>query len=159
MMMQSFQCISCGRQNAFGEPVCTQCGQPFIYNCPICGSHINNRYDRCHGCGAAFYWGTLAQQDTQGVKPPAPMGEGLPHLSEEQENKAPQFYPPSPTLLQPLAKDEKLGTAFQAPQFPQSKGNSPFSSPRIWVTLIIICVVLIGVIFLLDWFINQGMGG
>ena len=158
MMVQSFQCISCGRQNAFGEPVCTQCGQPFIYNCPICGSHINNRYDRCHGCGAAFYWGTLAQQDIQEKNPPAPIGEGTAHLSAERENKAPQAYSLPPTLSQPLTKDGKSGMAFQPPQFPQSKANSPFSSPKIWVTLIIICVVLIGVLLLVDWFINQGMG-
>jgi len=154
-MTQSFQCISCGNQNAFGEPVCTKCGQPFIYNCPICGSHINNHYERCHGCGTAFYWDTLTQANVQENTSPTATDESHAYLSDQRQIKTPADFTLPPTLSQPPTPNEISGKAFGSQQLSQSKGSSIFSSPRIWVTLIIICVVLMGLLLLVDWFINK----
>jgi hypothetical protein len=153
-MMQSFQCIVCGHQNAFGEPACAQCGQAFIYNCPICGSHINNRYDKCRACGASFIWGTTLQQNHPDSVLNIPPAENQSFQNMMPQNAAP--YIPPPAQSQPgYYPNPAVSTARKTPQPVQSQNKSLFSSPRLWIILIIICAVLIAIMFIIDRLISK----
>jgi hypothetical protein len=153
-MMQSFQCSACGHQNAFGEPACAQCGQAFIYNCPICGSHINNRYDKCRGCGAAFNWGTAVPQNPpdSNINPPAGTNAGF---QGNMPQNMPAYFPP-PAIRPPAAPvGNPASTTRKFFQPDQGQTSKLFSSPRFWVILIIICAVLIAILLIIDRLISK----
>jgi hypothetical protein len=158
-MMQSFQCTTCGHQNAFGEPACTQCGQPFIYSCPICGIHINNRYDKCRGCGAEFNWGTMLQQNHSDSIVSIPTGESQAFPDNVVQNTTP--YMPSPALPSPampapaFPAGQAANTDRKLSQPAQSRSNTLFSSSRFWVILIIICVVIIAILLVIDRLVSK----
>lgn len=150
-MLQNFQCTSCGHLNAFGEPACTQCGQPFIYNCPICGSHINNRYDKCRGCGATFNWGVPVQQAPVNTAAALPQ-ENLNVYPQNQVQTPPPFIMPSAAAQQPSTTTGQVCKPFQPSG---EKSTALYSTPRFWIILIIICVVLIALLLVIDRFISR----
>jgi len=143
----------CGRQNAFGEPACTQCGQTFIYNCPICGSHINNQYNKCRGCGTAFNWGTMMQQNqSTAINFPSPESQAF--QDNQQQNIDSMVT--APPISQPDSPAEYVPSTVRQPSQPvQSQANTLFSSPKFWIILIIICIVLIAILLIVDRFISK----
>jgi hypothetical protein len=158
--MPSFQCSVCGHQNAFGEPACAQCGQAFIYNCPMCGSHINNRYDKCRGCGAAFNWGTEAQPNPQDSGISLPLGAGTGFQVNMPPNAPSYFPPPSipappPPVPAQAPAANLAGTTRRFFQPDKGASGSLFSSPRFWIILIIICAVLIAVLLIIDRLVSK----
>jgi len=125
-MIQSFQCPICGTLNALGEPECSECGQAFVYNCPVCGSPLNNRYPTCPNCHTIFNWGS------SGRIPAAAPGPATPQAPEQQEVAAASSgRKPGPGLASYTAR------------------------PVFWVTLIVICAVLIALLLILDGVINK----
>jgi len=126
-MIQSFQCPVCGTLNAIGEPECTDCGQGFVYNCPVCGSPLNNRYASCPNCRTIFNWAVSRQQNQ-----------------------------PAAVNNQPLASNVRQETP-QAPMaFRQrrEKGIGIASRPMFWAMLIVICAVLIALLLIVDGLIH-----
>lgn len=150
-MLQNFQCTSCGHLNTFGEPACTQCGQQFIYNCPICGSHINNRYNKCRGCGTAFNWGVPVQQTQSNTAATFPQ-EQLNVYPQNQEQNTPSLMLPSAAAQQPPTAVGQVRKPFQPSNV---NTTSLFSTPRFWIILIIICAVLIALLLVIDRFISK----
>lgn len=155
-MMQTFQCSACGNQNAFGEPVCSHCGQPFVYNCPICGIHINNTYDRCRGCGAVFYWGKTPQQNVVDTLAAPPAVENPQFNSPLQQNPQP-FVPlvPPPDRLQQTPYNVGATAQQQNPRPSYSRSGSLLSSTKFWLILIVVCIALIAIILVIDRLINN----
>jgi hypothetical protein len=125
-MIQSFQCPICGTLNALGEPECSECGQAFVYNCPVCGSPLNNRYPTCPNCHTVFNWGASA-------RPAAAAG---------------------PVALQKAyGEQEAPGTK---PGRKEGAGAAGYTArPMFWVTLIVICAVLIALLLIVDTLINK----
>jgi len=126
-MIQSFQCPICGTLNALGEPECSECGQAFVYNCPVCGSPLNNRYPNCPNCRTVFNWGPTAG--------PAATSAG-PVIAQK-------------TYWQQAA----VGTS---PARRTDAGAASFTArPMFWVTLIVICAVIIALLLIADKIINK----
>lgn len=150
-MLQNFQCTSCGHLNTFGEPVCIRCGQTFIYNCPICGSHINNRYSKCRGCGASFNWGIAVQQNP--INTPSALSQK--EISSYQQNTEQN---PVPFMLPTAISQQTSATAGHTDKLSEKKGgeiSNLFSTSRFWIILIIVCVVLIALLLIIDRFLSR----
>jgi predicted RNA-binding Zn-ribbon protein involved in translation (DUF1610 family) len=127
-MIQSFRCPVCGNFNALGEPNCANCKQGFSYNCPVCGSPINNRYSNCPTCGTAFIW---SLQIAQSLKP----GEMM-------------SVPP----VKPIGQD----TSPPRVVIMQTDVRTSITHRSIfWITLIVICIVIIAVLLFIDSLINS----
>jgi len=125
-MIQSFQCPICGTLNALGEPECSECGQAFVYNCPVCGSPLNNRYPTCPNCHTIFNWGASA-------RPAAAVGPAAPQRDPDQQ-EAPG--------IKPVRKAGAGAAGYTA-------------RPIFWVTLIVICAVLIALLLIAGTCINK----
>ena len=127
-MIQSFQCPICGTLNALGEPECSQCSQGFVYNCPVCGSPLNNRYPTCPNCHTVFNWGTPAR--------PTAMPAGSLAAQEAFE------LPPAAPVTAPVRR-------------PGGERAGYTARPAFWVTLIIVCAVIIALLLIADRIINK----
>jgi hypothetical protein len=127
IMIQSFQCPVCGTLNALGEPECSECGQAFVYNCPVCGSPLNNRYPTCPNCRTVFNWGGPSRVAI------AEPGPAAPQRAPEQ-----QAFPAAESRSKP------------------GEGLSRYTArPIFWVTLIVICAILIALLLIIDGVINK----
>ena len=126
-MIQSFQCPVCGTLNAIGEPECTDCGQGFVYNCPVCGSPLNNRYANCPSCRTLFNWAVSPPQNQ-----PAAINK------QPQANDVQQKAPPAPIAFRQW----------------REKGASLTARPMFWAMLIVICAVLIALLLIVDGLIH-----
>jgi len=126
-MIQSFQCPVCGTLNAIGEPECTDCGQGFVYNCPVCGSPLNNRYTNCPNCRTVFNWAIQRPQN-----PPA-ADKTDPNIGVMRQE----------TPLIPRASRQR-----------GEKGISLTSNPMFWAMLIAVCAVLIALLLIADGLIH-----
>jgi hypothetical protein len=126
-MIQSFQCPVCGTLNAIGEPECTDCGQGFVYNCPVCGSPLNNRYASCPNCRTIFNWAVSRPQNQ-----PAVDNQGAPSSVVRQET------PQAPAVSRQR----------------REKGIGITSRPMFWAMLIVICAVLIALLLIVDGLIH-----
>jgi uncharacterized membrane protein YvbJ len=127
-MIQSFRCPVCGNFNALGEPVCTNCKQRFSYNCPVCGSPINNRYSNCPTCGTAFIWS----------------------LQIEQAMETAQMISPPP--VKPMRQDTSPPRVII---MQTDVSTSMTRRPIFWITLIVICIVIIAALLFIDSLINS----
>ena len=126
-MIQSFQCPICGTLNALGEPECSECGQAFVYNCPVCGSPLNNRYPNCPNCRTIFNWGPAAGFAATAA---------------------------GPVVAQNTYEQKAADSA--SPARSAGAGAAGFTArPMFWVTLIIICAVLIALLLIADRIINK----
>jgi hypothetical protein len=126
-MIQSFQCPVCGTLNAIGEPECTGCGQGFVYNCPVCGSPLNNRYTNCPNCRTIFNWSVTPPQNQHAVNDKKP-------LRNEVRQETSQV---SGVIRQ------------------QGKNDLSITSrPMFWAMLIVICAILIAVLLIADGLIH-----
>jgi hypothetical protein len=126
-MIQSFQCPVCSTLNAIGEPECTNCGQGFVYNCPVCGSPLNNRYTNCPNCHTIFNW-AVARPENQ------PAGDNITPPDNEARQETPQL----------------AGASRQR----EEKGIRITSRPMFWAILIVICAVLIALLLIADGLIH-----
>ncbi|MEI6186028.1 MAG: hypothetical protein WCP43_02370 [Dehalococcoidia bacterium] len=127
-MIQSFQCPICGNLNALGEPECSECGQGFAYNCPVCGSQLNNRYPTCPNCRTVFNWGTPARSAA------ASAGPITPQEAYEEQQAAPVMPPAHST----------------------AGGAADYTArPMFWVTLMVVCAVIIALLLIADVIINK----
>jgi hypothetical protein len=126
-MIQSFQCPVCSTLNAIGEPECTDCGQGFVYNCPVCGSPLNNRYTNCPGCHTLFNWAVAPPQS-----PPDAVDK------QPQANEVQQETQPAPKTFRQL----------------REKGAGITSRPMFWAMLVVICAVLIALLLIVDGLIH-----
>ena len=129
-MIQSFQCPTCGNLIAIGEPACINCGQNFVYNCPVCGNPVDNRYVRCGSCKTLFNWSKPTQQNTE-INP---------------------VNPPPGRVTYPDIRQSRTGIN-QIKEKTASSNLNITSRPMFWVTLIIVCVILIGVLLFIGRFI------
>ena len=127
-MIQSFQCPICGNLNALGEPECSECGQGFVYNCPVCGSPLNNRYATCPNCHTVFNWGTIARPVNMDVGP----------VATQEAYEQQQATPVTPPV-------RKLG----------GDRASYASRPIFWVTLMVACAALVALLLIADTIINK----
>jgi len=126
-MIQSFQCPVCGTLNAIGEPECTDCGQGFVYNCPVCGGPLNNRYTNCPNCRTIFNWAVASPQNQSTVD-----NKNL-RSSEVRQ-----------------ATTQMSGAIRQRGE----KGISIASRPMFWALLIVICAVLIALLLIIGGLIH-----
>jgi hypothetical protein len=126
-MIQSFQCPVCATLNALGEPECSECGQAFVYNCPVCGSPLNNRYPTCPNCRTIFNWGASARPAAAAAGPFAPQKE----YGQEDASGA--------------SNRRRAG----------ADAASYTARPAFWVTLIVVCAVLIALLVIADIIINK----
>jgi hypothetical protein len=129
-MIQSFQCPICGTLNALGEPECSECGQGFVYNCPVCGSPLNNRYATCPNCRTVFNWGPPARPTAMEASPAA--------LQETYQQQQQQTAPVTP----PVRRQEGDMAGYTA-------------RPLFWVTLMIVCAIIIALLLIADRIINN----
>ena len=126
-MIQSFQCPICSTLNALGEPECSECGQAFVYNCPVCGTPLNNRYPTCPNCHTIFNWGTSARTAVASVN------QVVPRTTFEQQ-----------------------AVPNTSPQRKAGAGAASYTArPAFWITLIVICAVLIALLLIADRIINK----
>jgi len=126
-MIQSFQCPICGTLNALGEPECSECGQAFVYNCPVCGSPLNNRYPACPNCRTVFNWGASPRAAAEAANHTVPRQAFEPQLSQE---------------ISPVRREEPRAAGFT-------------QRPMFWITLIVVCAVLIALLLIADGLINK----
>lgn len=150
-MTQSFQCPICGIYNAFGEPECRQCKQAFVYNCPVCGTRINNHYNRCAGCGTIFNWCNLPDHNQ--------FDNIASNIYEKQVTPPPTQQAEIDTTTAIPSQNTKVGTG--KPDLTQTTNNSPevrgkpglFSNWRFWAMLMLACIALTIILFLIDIFL------
>jgi hypothetical protein len=67
-MPVTFQCYTCGGHNAAGQGYCSWCGNRFYYNCPQCGTWVDNNYANCPNCRRELGWGRHATQPKESSK-------------------------------------------------------------------------------------------
>lgn len=126
-MIQSFQCPVCGTLNAIGEPECTGCGQGFVYNCPVCGSPLNNRYANCPNCRTVFNWAVSSTQNLAAAGDKGPERSGVQQESPQVSGAARQRVKSGPGIT---------------------------VRPMFWVMLIVICAILIALLLIVGGLIH-----
>lgn len=150
-MIQSFQCPICANLNAFGEPSCVQCGQNFVYNCPVCGCHISNRYANCPSCRTAFQWSRLPQQDYQPI--------GLNTTPSPVNKTADETIPVQDIHYESTTQAKVQSTVYPGRQPIRNRSTARMepgitSRPAFWVMLMIGCIIAIAILLFIDRMIN-----
>ena len=131
-MIQSFQCPTCGSLNALGEPSCQNCGQSFVYNCPVCGNPIDNRFLRSASCNTLFNWSKPILQNAQELTP------NMQRMSVS--------YPETRQSRVEINESKAKPISTNVPRTSQAK---------FWLMLMVGSVILIALLLFLDRLINH----